>query len=154
MGRRRNPGGNYYHEPNSRWRLMVTIVDGEQSYPKTFRGSTKKETTAKRDQWCEDHGIDLFSGATVRRARRTIPQNGAPQTVAVATEAHLKSEQLRDDGGRYLGQRVSTARNHLIPRLGSVEVGHVTPRMVDKLRDDMLAAGYGSSTIKQTRQLL
>jgi integrase len=136
----RRPWGNARQLPSGRWQARYQVQGVWRSAPETFR------TKGLADSWLAATRTDLERGTW------TDPEAGKVPLAEYASSWLADRPDLRP---RTKELYRSLLRLHVLPRLGSVELGDLTPAMVRSWRAGLLEAGHpGVSTIAKAYRLL
>lgn len=138
MGKRGNNEGSIGQRKDGRWYARATLTDGRRvgHYAKT-----RQEAAA----WLAE---------ALRDAGRGLPVTGGAETVGAFLDRWLE-ESVRPRLRRrtYLSYEAHI-RCHLRPALGRIRLSHLTPGHVQKMMNDLQAAGLSPATVQRTRSTL
>src|SRR5215211_3242392 len=140
MGKRRGnyEGSLYQRASDGRWVASLTLPGGKR---KTFYGKTQKEARdrlrqAQRDQ---DNGVDL----AVKR-----------ETVAAFLTRWLDASVKPAKKAKTREGYESIARIRVVPRIGKIELGRLSPLHVQELYAALADAGLSARSIRHTHAML
>jgi integrase len=137
--RRNGEGGAYYERDRKRWRVDITLPNGESKYVGRFK-SEKEAIAAKSD--------------ALRNARQGTIATGPRQTLAQWFD-HWLEEVIRPNRahGTYRTYR-DKVRLHILPDLGRLQLTAVTADHLQRLYAKKHRQGLSSATISMIHIIL
>lgn len=138
MGKRGNGEGTIYQRGDGRWVAQASLPGGGR---KAVYGKTRREAADKL--------------ATIHQQL----QAGMPVTSAEATTATWLRAWLRDHCAPRLRKRTTDSYAHhverqIIPAVGDIRLGSLTPAHVQRMMDALLGQGLDADTVIRIRAIL
>jgi integrase len=129
-GRRGNGEGSIRKRPDARWEGRVSLPDGTR---RSIFGKTRSEVAARLAQLQREVAQGLNPGDE----RQTFGQ-------FLASWLETVEPGLEEASVRAHEQRI---RLHILPRVGTVRIGRLTPQMIQQLYGALLTAGMAATSV-------
>jgi integrase len=140
--RRRGHGEGHIHQrADGRWEARIDLgYAGGKRRRKSLYGDTRREVLQKLEQ----AKADLREGLDLPPARLTV-ETFLGQWLAEARSAR---------GARTVERYATLVRLHILPRIGHIRLAQLRPQHVQRLQDELLAAGLAPRTVIKVRDVL
>jgi integrase len=138
-GRKRANGeGSISQHPDGRWWARVTLPNGKR---KAFYGKSRKEVQQKLTAALSDQ-------------QKGLPIVGERQTVAEYLAWWLETSKRPRLRPRTWERYVTLVRLHVVPHVGGVALGRLTPQQLADMYRKLLAAGLSKRTVQFVHAVL
>ena len=140
MARRSKGSGNIRQRPDGRWEARLDLPEGSGRPRKSFYGATRKEVVDK-----------LRAGQAALATNTALPSDR--RTVAAFLADWLVTTKPSVRPSTY-DRYESVVRLYLVPGLGRVVLGRLTPAQVQNFLTAQASAGTGARTVQQCHSVL
>jgi integrase len=134
--RRGNKEGTIYQRLNGKWRAQMTLNGSRLSYT----GDSRSEAQA----WLRDMSNRIENGLTIRGARATFSQ-------LLVDWLETSKPRLSGHSWRTYHQLV---RDYIGPKLGDVRLQELSPSLIQRFYNQLVADGIGLRTAQKTHTLI
>ena len=135
--KRGNGEGTVFQRSDGRWVTKLTLHDGRR---KEFYGRTREEAVAKLD-----------AAKAALRAGQTLPSERITVGSYAATWLSMKRSTVRY---KTYSNWECLLRLHVVPHIGRLQVGHLTPIHLQQLYSTLVRQGLNSTTVNTVHRAI
>lgn len=135
--KRGNGEGTVFQRSDGRWVTKLTLHDGRR---KEFYGRTREEAVAKLD-----------AAKAALRAGQTLPSERVTVASYAATWLAMKRSMIRY---KTYSNWECLIRLHVVPNIGKLQIGRVTPLHLEQLYGTLVGKGLSSSTVNTVHRAI